>query len=76
MKHVLRGRCHTRTCRVHDVGEWDGRPFVSMEYVDGEDLASLLRRIGRPSPDKAIEIVRQVCAGLARRTIAVFFIAT
>ena len=56
---------HPNVCRVHDVAEWDGRPFVSMEYVDGEDLASLLRRIGRLSPDKAIEIVRQVCAGLA-----------
>ena len=56
---------HPNVCRVHDVAEWDGRPFVSMEYVDGEDLASLLRRIGRLSPDKAVEIVRQVCAGLA-----------
>ena len=45
--------------------KWDGRPFVSMEYVDGEDLASLLRRIGRLPADKAVEIVRQVCAGLA-----------
>ena len=56
---------HPNVCRVHDVGEWGGRPFVSMEYVDGEDLASLLRRIGRLPPDKAVEIVRQVCAGLA-----------
>ena len=56
---------HPNVCRVHDVGEWDGRPFVSMEYVDGEDLASLLRRIGRLPQDKAVEIVRQVCAGLA-----------
>ncbi len=36
-----------------------------MEYVDGEDLASLLRRIGRLPEDKAIEIARQLCAGLA-----------
>ena len=56
---------HPNVCRVHDVAEWAGRPFVSMEYVDGEDLASLLRRIGRLPPDKAVEIVRQVCAGLA-----------
>src|SRR4029453_11601204 len=56
---------HPNVCRVHDVADWNGRPFVSMEYVDGEDLASLLRRIGRLSPDKAVEIVRQVCAGLA-----------
>ncbi len=36
-----------------------------MEYVDGEDLSSLLRRIGRLPPDKAIEIARKLCAGLA-----------
>jgi len=43
-----------------------GRPPLCLHgYVDGEDLASLLRRIGRFSPDKALEIVRQVCAGLA-----------
>ena len=41
------------------------RHFLSMEYVDGEDLASLLRRIGRLPPDKALEIARQLCAGLA-----------
>ena len=37
-------------CRVHDVGEVDGQLFLSMEYVDGEDLGSLLRRIGRLPP--------------------------
>jgi serine/threonine-protein kinase len=36
-----------------------------MEYVDGEDLGSLLRRIGRLPTDKGIEIARQVSAGLA-----------
>ncbi len=36
-----------------------------MEYVDGEDLASLLRRIGRLPQDKALEISRQLCAGIA-----------
>jgi serine/threonine-protein kinase len=41
------------------------RQFISMEYVDGEDLASLLRRIGRLPEDKAVEIARQLCAGLA-----------
>jgi len=35
-----------------------------MEYVDGEDLASVVRRIGRLSPDKATEIARRICAGL------------
>jgi serine/threonine-protein kinase len=36
-----------------------------MEYVDGEDLGSLLRRIGRLPSDKALEIARRLCAGLA-----------
>ena len=56
---------HPHVCRVHDVGEADGRHFISMEYVDGEDLASLLRRIGRLPQDKAIQAARQICAGLA-----------
>ena len=56
---------HPNVCRVYDVGEYEGHTFLSMEYVDGEDLASLLRRIGRFSPDRAIELARQICAGLA-----------
>jgi serine/threonine-protein kinase len=55
---------HPNVCRVYDVGEIEGRHFLSMEYVDGEDLASLLRRIGRLPGDKAVEIARQLCAGL------------
>jgi serine/threonine-protein kinase len=56
---------HPNLCRVYDVEEADGRHFLTMEFVDGEDLESLLRRIGRPSQEKALEIARQVCAGLA-----------
>jgi len=56
---------HKNVCRLYDLGEADGRRFLTMEYVDGEDLASLLRRIGRLPADKAIEIARQLCAGLA-----------
>ena len=56
---------HPNVCRVHDIGETGGQHFLSMEYIDGEDLASLLRRIGRLPSDKALELARQVCAGLA-----------
>ena len=56
---------HPNVCRVYDIGEADGLLFLTMEYVDGEDLSSLLRRIGRLPEDKAIEIARQICAGLA-----------
>jgi hypothetical protein len=55
---------HRNVCRVYDIGEVDGQHFLTMEYVDGEDLSSLLRRIGRLPEDKAIEIARQICAGL------------
>jgi serine/threonine protein kinase len=56
---------HPNVCRVFDIGEADKTLFLTMEYVDGEDLASVVRRIGRLSPDKATEIARQICAGLA-----------
>ena len=56
---------HPNVCRVYDIGESDGIAYISMEYIDGEDLASLLRRIGRLPYDKALEIARFLCAGLA-----------
>jgi hypothetical protein len=56
---------HPNVCRVYDIGEISGEHFLSMEYIDGENLASLLRRIGRLPQDKGIEIARQLCAGLA-----------
>jgi serine/threonine-protein kinase len=56
---------HPNVCRVYDIGDASGHLFLSMEYVDGEDLSSLLRRIGRLPEDKALEIARQICAGVA-----------
>jgi serine/threonine protein kinase/tetratricopeptide (TPR) repeat protein len=56
---------HPNVCRVYDIGEVDGQHFLSMEYIDGEDLKGLLRRIGRLPGDKGIEIAQQLCAGLA-----------
>jgi len=62
---VARNVAHPAVCRVYDIGQIDGDTYLSMEYIDGEDLASLLRRIGRVPEDKAVEIARQLCAGLA-----------
>ena len=56
---------HKNVVRLYDLGVADGRRFLTMEYVDGEDLASLLRRIGRIPEDKAVELARQLCAGVA-----------
>ncbi len=62
---IARRVSQPNVCRVYDVGEVDGNFFLSMEYVDGEDLGALLRRIGRVPEDKALEISRRLCAGLA-----------
>jgi Protein kinase domain len=62
---IARQVSHPNVCRVYDIGEYQGVPFLTMEYVDGEDLGSLLRRIGRLPGDKAVEIARRLCAGLA-----------
>ena len=62
---IARKITHPNICRVHDVGEAEGLHFLSMEYIDGEDLAALLRRIGRLPKAKAMEIGLEVCAGLA-----------
>jgi tetratricopeptide (TPR) repeat protein len=56
---------HPSVCRVFDVGEAQGGIFFSMELVRGEDLAALLRRVGRLPSEKVIDIGRQLCAGLA-----------
>jgi tRNA A-37 threonylcarbamoyl transferase component Bud32 len=56
---------HPNVCRVYDLGEAEGQVFLTMEFIDGEDLASLLRRIGRLPQGKALEIARRLCAGLA-----------
>jgi len=62
---VARQISHPNVCRVYDLVESDVGVFMTMEYVDGEDLASLLRRIGRLTPERAIDVARQLAAGLA-----------
>ncbi len=62
---IARQVSHPNVCRVYDIGFIEGFHFLSMEYLDGEDLASLIRRIGRLPQDKAIEFARKICAGLA-----------
>jgi serine/threonine-protein kinase len=56
---------HPNVCRVYDIGEIQGLHFLTMEFVDGEDLATLLRRIGRLPASKANEVGSQLCTGIA-----------
>jgi hypothetical protein len=62
---IARQVSHPNICRVYDISELDGRHFLTMEYIDGEDLASLLKRIGSLHGAKALDIAKQLCAGLA-----------
>jgi serine/threonine protein kinase len=62
---ITRQLSHPNICRVYDIGEFDGRHFLSMEFIDGEDLASLLKRIGHLTNEKTLDIARQLAAGLA-----------
>lgn len=56
---------HKNICRMFDLNEEAGLPYITMEYVRGEDLRSLLRRAGRLSVEKILSVARQVCDGLA-----------
>ena len=55
---------HRHVGRVYDIGEAEGLHFLSMEYIEGEDLGALLKQIGRLPGDKAISLTQQLCAGL------------
>src|SRR5215470_17299014 len=50
---ITRQLAHPNICRVYDIGETHGQHFLSMEFIDGEDLASLVTRIGHLSNEKA-----------------------
>ncbi|HXJ88391.1 MAG TPA: protein kinase [Candidatus Binatia bacterium] len=55
---------HKNVVRIYDLGEADGVKFITMEYVDGEDLKSILRRSGKLPPTEAVVIMQQVCRAL------------
>ncbi len=56
---------HRNVCRMFDLNEAEGILFITMEYVPGEDLKSLIRQWGKLTPEKSISIARQVAEGLA-----------
>ena len=55
---------HPNICVIHEVGESEERPFIAMEYVDGETLRDRIRK-GPLEPGEAVGLVDQVAAGLA-----------
>jgi serine/threonine protein kinase len=56
---------HRHVCRMFDLGEEDHKYYITMEYVEGENLKSFIRRSGQLAPKKAISLAKQVCEGLA-----------
>lgn len=62
---LARAITHHAVCRTFDAGEVDGRHYFTMEFVDGEDLATLLRRVGRLPSSRVTGLARHLCAGLA-----------
>ena len=62
---LARKTSHRNVCRMHDLHEDEEIPFITMEYVDGEDLKSLIKRKEKLPEKEAITLAKQVCGGLA-----------
>src|SRR5579884_2138227 len=55
---------HRNVVRIFDLGEADGVKFITMEFIEGKDLRSLLLERKKLQPEEAVEIIRQVCLAL------------
>ncbi|MGE5360920.1 MAG: protein kinase domain-containing protein [Bacteroidales bacterium] len=55
---------HKNVVRIHDLGDIDGMKYITMPYVDGEDLATVLNREGRLPVERVLRIARSVVSGL------------
>ncbi len=56
---------HHNVCRTYDIGQEGRSFFITMEYIPGEDLAHIIKRLGQLPVEKAFDIARQICEGLA-----------
>jgi serine/threonine protein kinase/Flp pilus assembly protein TadD len=56
---------HKNVCRMFDIGRAEGAPYITMEYVPGEDLKRLIRKIGQMPAGRTVSIARQIAEGLA-----------
>ncbi len=55
---------HRNVIRIYDLGQVDGVKFITMEYVEGENVRAILRRLGRYTPEQAVDLLHQVCQAL------------
>jgi serine/threonine protein kinase/Flp pilus assembly protein TadD len=56
---------HRNVCRMFDMGKAEGTTFITMEFVPGEDLKKLIRKMGQIGAGRAVSIAKQVSEGLA-----------
>lgn len=56
---------HVNVVQVYFIGEFDGRPFLAMEFLDGNDIGGLIKKNGPLHPGDAAEVVRQAAVGLS-----------
>ena len=61
---------HKNVIRIYDLSEADGVKFITMEYVEGEDLRGLMQKKGRIAPLEAVEIMQQTCRALEAAHVA------
>jgi serine/threonine protein kinase/class 3 adenylate cyclase len=61
---IARKITHKNVCRIHEFNRLNGTAYTSMEFVEGESLMSRLYRVGSLPLNEALEIARQICAGL------------
>jgi eukaryotic-like serine/threonine-protein kinase len=55
---------HKNVIRIFDLGQASGIRFITMEYIEGQDLRSLVRTKGKPTPEESVNIIQQVCLAL------------
>jgi serine/threonine protein kinase/tetratricopeptide (TPR) repeat protein/TolB-like protein len=55
---------HKNVVRIFDLGTADGRKFITMDYIEGRDLKSILLERGKLPPDEVVPIFQQICRGL------------
>jgi tetratricopeptide (TPR) repeat protein/predicted Ser/Thr protein kinase len=55
---------HRNVVRIYDLGEAEGIKFITMEYVEGEDLATILHKRVKLPPREAVALIEQVCRAL------------
>ncbi len=62
---LARKIAHRSICKMYDLNEEEETPYITMEYVPGEDLKSFIRKKGKLAEEETIAIAKQVCEGLA-----------